>query len=400
MNVSNTKNCFGCGVCATVCPQKIINIELNKKGFYEPRIFDETHCTQCGLCVKVCAYNDKGGGALCTNISAWAAWSNDENVRQKCSSGGVGFEILKTMIEKGYKAVGCQYNVNNQRAEHYIATNTEELLSSIGSKYMQSYTFDAFINIDKKSKYVVIGTPCQIASFRKMIHMYKCEENFVLIDFYCHSVPSMHVWKNYMKMLESQVGRINYASWRNKFHYEIINDCMKVEGSEPKTVDWHDSYNILVKGNYGVIQSRMSHGDWYYKMFLGDICPGIQCIKSCRYKYNKSAADIRIGDLWGNTYKDNKKGVSALVAFSDKGRQIINDLQNVTLVEHPFEIVVEGQMKKNVGINPMRGVVMLLLSNKIYLTKKQWNLLFILLEIPIRSVSKIQKIIEKIWKLV
>ena len=38
MNISNIKDCFGCGVCATVCARHIIDIRLNNDGFYEPQI--------------------------------------------------------------------------------------------------------------------------------------------------------------------------------------------------------------------------------------------------------------------------------------------------------------------------------------------------------------------------
>ena len=82
-----------------------------------------------------------------------------------------------------------------------------------------------------------------------------------------------------------------------------------------------------------------------YKLFLGDLCIGTQCQLNCKYKYNKSSADIRIGDLWGNTYKNDEKGVSALISFTEKGTEIIKNLKDVTLIKHSFEIVAEGQMK-------------------------------------------------------
>lgn len=56
MNVSNTHNCFGCGVCATVCARDVIEIQLNKDGFYEPVFVNSKACTDCGLCVDVCSY--------------------------------------------------------------------------------------------------------------------------------------------------------------------------------------------------------------------------------------------------------------------------------------------------------------------------------------------------------
>lgn len=367
-NISEIHNCYGCGVCSASCPRKIISIHLNENGFYEPCIDELEKCTECGICLDVCAFNHKERALKPEEVkmNSWAAWSNDEAVRRKCSSGGVGFEIGKQLIEQGYQAVGCRYNVNEQRAEHYIATTVEEFVQSIGSKYIQSYTEEAFKLIKRKDqKYLITGTPCQIDSFRRMIRKFRCEDNFILMDFYCHCVPSMYAWKAYIKMLEPKIGEITYASWRNKFEYGWHDSwLMGMEGDKTsKPVDWYDSYNLLIREKKTFVQSRMSQGDLFYKLFLGDICIGPQCEKQCKYKYDKSSADIRIGDLWGDAYKDEEKGVSALVSFTSKGEKIINDLKNVTLVKYPLDIVAEGQMKSNSKSKTMSPLIMYLLRN-------------------------------------
>lgn len=251
-NISHIHDCFGCGVCAASCAKKIISIELNRDGFYEPSITDESQCTHCGVCTDVCAFSHT---ELANNeaapVRSWAAWSNVEDVRHKCSSGGIGYEIGKQLIAQGYHAVGCRYDIKEQRAEHYIATTVEDFTASVGSKYIQSYTAEAFSQIKKRGqKYLVTGTPCQIDSFRRMIRKFKCEENFILLDFFCHCVPSMHAWKAYMKMLEPKIGKITYASWRNKFDYGWHDSwLMGMEGEKTaKPIDWHDSYNFFIMG--------------------------------------------------------------------------------------------------------------------------------------------------------
>ena len=345
MNISNIKDCFGCGVCAAVCARHIIDIRLNADGFYEPQIMDAAKCTDCGLCTEVCSYSHDGLALTDASIKSYAAWSNDTQVRRKCSSGGVGFEVGRALIDKGYKVCGVRYNPDTNRAEHYIAATVEELIPSIGSKYIQSYTVDGFKAINRKEKYLVTGTPCQIDSFRRYIRKFRCEDNFVLMDFFCHGVPSMWLWRKYVAEVEKKIGKITYASWRNNFTGWHDSWAMSMDGEKTgEKVDWHDSCNMLIREKKSFYNSRLSQGDPFYRLFLSDTCLGKACYDKCKFKYDHSSADIRIGDLWGKTYKDNEDGVSAAIAFTDKGNEVLHQC-NCTLVEHPFEVVAEGQMK-------------------------------------------------------
>lgn len=392
-NILVLSNCYGCGVCAASCGKNIINIRLNEDGFYVPFIDEPEKCNECGICLDICSFHYNERAISAKPIHSWAAWSNDESVRRKCSSGGIGFEIGKQLIEKGYKAVGCRYDIKEQRAEHFIASTVEEFVQSIGSKYIQSYTEEAFKQIKRKDgKYVITGTPCQMDSFRRMIRKFHCEDNFILVDFFCHCVPTMWAWKAYIKKLEPKIGKVTYASWRNKYEYGWHDNwLMGIDGEKTsKPVDWHESYNLLIRGKKSFIQSRMSQGDLFYELFLGDICMGPQCTYSCKYKYDQSSADIRIGDLWGNTYKENEKGVSALVVFTQKGKEVVESLKEVTLIEHPFEVVAEGQMKVNTQYKPFSQKVMSHLKAE----KPIDTLCFKTLLLFIKVVAKLKRIVK------
>ena len=344
-NIGKVHDCYGCGVCATACGRKIIEISLNGDGFYEPHITDVSKCTNCGICTEVCAYLHDDLSLKETEIHPYAAWSKDHLVRRKCSSGGAGFEIGKYLLGQGYKVCGVRYDADKNRTEHYIATTVEELIPSAGSKYIQSYTVNGFKAINRKEKYLVTGTPCQIDSFRRYIKKFRCEDNFVLLDFFCHGVPSMLVWKKYTEWAEKQVGKITYASWRNKWTGWHDSWAMGIDGEKHgEKINWHDSYDMLIREKKSYIESRLSQGDMFYALFLGDCCLGKQCYDHCKYKYDKSSADIRICDLWGKTYKDNEDGVSGAVAFTKKGNEILQQC-NCELVEHTFDVVAEGQMK-------------------------------------------------------
>lgn len=323
MNISGIKNCYGCGSCAIVCGKNIISIALSRDGFYVPQIRDIGKCTDCGLCVEVCSYmhDDIALGEVSPR-SCYAAWSREYAVRRKCSSGGVGFELGRTLIGQGFKVCGVRYNVDAARAEHYIATTIEELIPSIGSKYIQSYTMDGFKAINRKEKYLVTGTPCQIDSFRRYIQKFRCEDNFVLMDFFCHGVPSMLMWKKYVDFVEKKIGKITYASWRNKFTGWHDSWTMAMDGAEKgETTNWSESYDFLMKEKRGSYNSRYTQGDLFYAFFLGNGCLGRACYDKCKYKKATSSADIRIGDCWGKFYQNDDDGVSSVIVFTEKGEK-------------------------------------------------------------------------------
>ena len=49
--------CKGCGLCATACPKKIVEIQhekLNKKGYYTAVCIDEDACIACTMCAMMC----------------------------------------------------------------------------------------------------------------------------------------------------------------------------------------------------------------------------------------------------------------------------------------------------------------------------------------------------------
>lgn len=328
-NISIINNCFGCSVCTTVCPKHIIKFHENKDGFYQPYIENEDKCIDCGRCLKVCSFEMPFFQSR-NFVHGYATWSKDPAVRRKSSSGGTGFEVARYLMSIGYKVIGVRYNAELQRAEHYIATTVENLTQSMGSKYIQSYPEEAFNKIQKGNKYLVTGTPCQIASIRKMINLRHLENDIVLMDFFCHGVPSKLVWDKYVSEQEENIGKITYASWRNK------------------QFGWHDSYNMLIKGKKVSITKKRSEGDIFYKLFLGDMCFNSACYEHCHFKAMNSAADIRIGDLWGSTYSNNEEGITGVITFTERGKNVIEN-SDIYFKQEPIDVVLEGQQKERIN---------------------------------------------------
>lgn len=328
MNITNFQHCFGCGVCAAACPKNAIKIKINEAGFLQPYVNE--CCIDCGICIDVCAFNNSEVCKTkdCIEPYCFAGWSKDKDVRLQCTSGGVVYEIEKHALAEDYSVVGVRYDIDNRKSEHYIATNEQELQDSIGSKYIQSDTTVAFSKLEKGKKYLVVGTPCQIDSLRHYIRKKGIEDNFVLMDFFCHSVPSVKMWYKYLDM----VGYKKYD--------EVLFRC--------KRNGWHESTTICIKGDGQEWYSPLSKGDLFYWFFLGERCPNPACIHDCKYKQQSSAADIRVGDLWGYKYLKNEEGVNAVVAFTKKGKETLDNIKTCIFEPCDFSTVAELQRKSNV----------------------------------------------------
>lgn len=349
-SVVSLEYCYGCGVCSISCPVDLIEIELGQDGFYRPKLNNPDKCIGCAKCVKSCAFaND----FLCIEqrvIGSYAVWSRNELTRQSCSSGGVCYELCKKLIEDGFEYCGVKYNVEKERCEHYIGKSIEELEPSKGSKYLQSYTVDALKHIDLNKHTVFIGTPCQVDSMRRFVRMNKKEENFFFIDFFCHGVPSYVIWQKYIDNVKKSFGRVLNVEWRNKDN------------------GWHDSWAMKIVGEKGVFSSKLSNWDSFYTIFLSDTCLNKACYFNCKYKGEKSSADIRVGDLWSGLYSKNVQGVSAVLTFSENGERVLKET-SCDLVSHPLSIVTEGQMLKSPSFNFYVRYVRNLINSEYHLNK-------------------------------
>lgn len=380
-NVGGLKECFGCGVCSMACPQNIITIKENRKGFYSPVIIDGSKCIECGICLANCSYYNTHDTVTSVPCASYAGWSTNANVRQRSSSGGVAFELANCALKHGYRFCGVKYDSKSRRAVHYIGSYEQDIFPSAGSKYLPSFTEDAFSKLNNGEKYIVFGTPCQIASLRLWLKKRHIEHNFILVDFFCHGVPSLKIWDKYIREKRLDKGLMSSINWRDKL------------------TGWHDSWHIVAKDMTGEELYRSEHvsNDEFYQYFLGHYSLNECCMNACRFKMYASSADIRLGDLWGERYKDDEHGVSAILCFTPNGLEILEKCtDSLLLVPEDPETVSQGQMR-TCAVRPRGFKFVKLLSRYLPLGQslRLNNYACKLISIPGRIVRKSAKLIRK-----
>lgn len=329
MNITDKsafKNCTSCQICAAVCPKSAISISLDKEGFYRPSV-DDNLCVECGICARVCYKFDEQIESFdenkLANTKLYGATSKDVEVVDKTTSGGIADIMAHQLIKDGYKCVGVIYDGSNDTAVDKVATTEAELTGFRGSKYIQSFTLDAFKEVVKNcktEKYAIFGTPCHIYALDKYLCQHKVRERHILIDLYCHGCPSLNIWKKYINDVKLKIGekKIDYANFRSK-----------VKG-------WGSFYVVVVVGGKPVFYSDRRHNE-FFDLFFSDQVLNEAC-NDCSLRGTLAYTDIRLGDFWGKQYVMNNKGVSAVSLVTERANILFEKIkEEISYKEENYE---------------------------------------------------------------
>lgn len=312
--VENNYPCSGCGACQVICPRGAIQYCLNDEGFYHA-VVDEEKCIDCGLCQSVCIrfLSDKevDDTVQINKAQVAGAYTTDSIVHRKTTSGGIAYELGRWGIESGYKLLGVVYDYEKDEAVSVLVDDLDGLTRLSGSKYLQSNSAqvlsvlieDAQNNPD--GKYICFGTPCQIFGLRKLITRKKLKNEFLLIDLFCHGVPSYLVWQEYISHQKALLGNLKNISFRYKGN------------------GWHQ-YTIRIEGTNAIYQ-KLCYRDVFYRFFFDNVALNASCFR-CPVRKSCVAADLRLGDFLGKNYEHREDGVSAVLIATERGRMIFDKL--------------------------------------------------------------------------
>lgn len=318
-------SCTGCQMCSAICPSDSIDIKLNDKGFYEPFV-DSMKCISCGKCKKVCYKYDNKIIKSDENKNVWSFSGNDDLLKE-VTSGGAAHLLAEQALKNDYKVIGVVYDTEKDIAIAKIGENFCELEQFKGSKYIQAYTEEIYkilLNSNSDERYVIFGTPCQIYAVNKALTQNGRRNNVILVDLFCHGVPSYFLWKKTI---------------------DDVKDKLKVRKFEKvtfrsKKLGWHDFCLHFETSDKEITRNEFS---CFYKMFFDNIVLNDSCY-DCKLRSTLYYTDIRLGDFWGHEYDDNIKGVSAVVAVTDAGMNFISKLPGSFFIKkHILNDVISAQ---------------------------------------------------------
>lgn len=312
ITITDKSQCCGCSACAQRCPKQCISMQMDNEGFLYPQV-DSSKCVDCHLCEKVCPVINQYDAR--TPLNVYAAKNYDDEVRHQSSSGGIFTLLAEQTIKDDGVVFGACWDKEWDVKHDYI-DNISDLQKFRSSRYLQSVIGDNYLKAEQflktGRKVMFTGTPCQIAGLKHFLR--KEYDNLLAVEVICHSVPSSGVWQQYLTT------RLHTLKWEK-------SDIRNISFRDKKT-GWK-TYSFVIENENGNILTELSSKNAFMRGFLADLYTRPSC-HACPAKQLRSGSDITLGDFWGIESLmpeiDDDKGVSAIIVNSDKGKQVLHNI--------------------------------------------------------------------------
>lgn len=318
IDIISAARCTGCGACEWVCPPKSITMELDRDGFYKPVVNRET-CTDCGICQRPCPVIENEKETLTrgqwADPKVFGAWTKNDPVRLASSSGGIFSELAGDVLDAGGTVVGCVWDKDWTPA-HILTRSKADVERMRGSKYVPSRADDVYKNVlqllrTTKEPVLFSGAPCQVAAMAALLKP-EWRKRVLLVDFICHGVPSLTVFRSYLKGLFHGEAVASYTFRDKAFHWQTVR-AESVSGKRHHLPAKEDPFFIGFCGHH---------------LYLMEAC------HNCEFATLPRIADVTLADFWGCPPEWNdKRGVSLLLASSPQGLEALEKLEKANRIE-------------------------------------------------------------------
>jgi len=326
------KDCCGCMACIDICPKQCITTKKGTLGAIFPKV-NIDQCINCGQCEKVCPMKETEQCDVFEHQVAYASYSNNKEIRYQSSSGGMFSVFSYILIQEGYKVYGAAFD-DHMVLRHQMSDSQKNIVPLCKSKYLQSDMQGIYREIksllENRDKVLFVGTPCQGIALKRFLK--KNYDNLIIVDFFCHGVPSQDFFDKSLHMEEYNKSKITSYSFRTKIkngstpHYYTIT--RNINGKEYK-------------------ETKLYFYSKFYAAFQSYINLRESCY-NCIFSGRNRMSDITIGDFHGiNKYIkdiDRFDGISTVIINSKKGRELWDKCSDrVTSYEFSIEQLIDDK---------------------------------------------------------
>lgn len=323
-NISFTVNsdlCIGCGICENVCPTHSISFDT-KDGIEKPLIHNYScnnskGCHRCydicpGLGIKIKERSSQLFNISTTDdpqigsyIACYTGYSNIQENRLKSASGGMVSQFLVWLLENK-KIDGAIVSVFDKdksfKVKTIIATNKEDILSSRGSKYgpVSYQGIVRKLRDSKGSRYVIVGLPCHIHGFRKLIDRDRSIREKVVgfFSLFCSGSQNFYYTEYILSKLNINLDQLQYLSYREGNPSGLVAS----DNTNNVFIDYK-SYNVPLKSTF------YPHRCLLCVDMFGEL------------------SDISFGDIHVDNEQEAGEGISAIIARNEYWNKLLEEAE-------------------------------------------------------------------------
>lgn len=291
----------------------------------------------------------------------YSGFLEDTTKIMRSASGGAATAISEVIIQQGGCVFGVAYTADFKAAEYICCETIEELEKIKGSKYTETKkNLPLLIQKLQEGRTVLfIGLGCDVASAHSYCKAKNVStEKLYTIDILCHGPVPVMVHQRFVEDLEKKY-RSKVASF----------------ASRSKRDGWSSSSMMKVEFENGRVYEDLFDDTDYGFIFTHYALP--RCL-NCNFKGSNHQGDLCLGDHWGISAKNsewNKLGVSILIEQSEKGKELLNMLdEQFHIVQTDAQFAInhnQAYIKSRIAETSLKGLLQSLEKGSLHASLKK-----------------------------